>query len=177
MSKKHKNKGKKGGPRRSKNNGKFDLMGILSDKDVLIGGAAGLVGAAAVQALGGKFIKNPLILSAVGAIVPAVAVGYITKNRTSTIAAAGSGAAVGFGASVVSKISEMTAPKAAAPATVTQVKGLIGENIFEQTEGAIPMEGEDGFYYPQTQGFEDEQVEGGAEDDEDLVSGPLDEIA
>lgn len=173
MSKKHK-KGKKGGPRRSKNNGgKFDLMGILSDKDVLIGGLAGIAGAALVQTFGGKFIKNNLILSAVGAIVPAVAVGYVTKNRTSTIAAAGAGAAVGFGSTVVSKISEMAAPKA----TVPPVKGLIGENIFEQTQGApIEMEGADDYFAPVSGDTEDIfQVEG-AEDD-DLVSGDLDDIA
>ena len=170
MSRKHKSKGKKGGSRRSNNNGKFDLMGILSDKDVIIGGVAGIAGAAIVQTFGGKLIKNNLILSAIGSALPAVAVGYITKNRTSTIAAAGAGAAVGFGSTVVSKISGL----ASSPSTVPPVKGLIGENIFEQTQGAIPMEGSDGYYAPQVTGDE-YQVEGA--DDEDLISGPLDEIA
>lgn len=173
MSRKHK-KGKKGGSRRSNNNGKFDMMSILSDKDVIIGGVAGIAGAAIVQTFGGKFIKNNLILSALGAIVPAVAVGYVTKNRTSTIAAAGAGAATGFGATVASKIGSMISAPAS---TVPQTKGLIGENIFEQTQGApeIPMDGADGYYVPQVTGEEDYQVEGA--DDEDLISGPLDEIA
>lgn len=172
MSRKHK-KGKKGGSRRSKNNGKFDMMSILSDKDVIIGGVAGIAGAAIVQTFGRKLIKNNLILSAIGSVLPAVAVGYITENRTSTIAAAGAGAAVGFGSTVVSKISGL----ASSPSTVPQTKGLIGENIFEQTQGApeITMDGADGYYVPQVTGEEDYQVEGA--DDEDLISGPLDEIA
>ena len=195
MSKK-KGKSKKGGsPRKNNGGGKFDLMGTLMDKDVLMGAAIGLGLGGVIEAIGKSYIKNDMIRSGVESVAPALVAGFLLKNKNATIAAAGAGAAVGFGAQVIKMITDVTEKKPAAEAN-TGVKGLpYGEDIYGQIQGDIAyVRGANGTFYPvqqpaaQVNGNDDLEPVNGEElepvtgelsgqDDDMSVSGELDSLS
>ncbi|HEY1406164.1 MAG TPA: hypothetical protein VF857_06105 [Spirochaetota bacterium] len=137
---KGKKKGKSGGHRSHKGGSKKgtgkDFLGIVTDENVLIGAITGIGVAMVTDGFLSQIVPNIHARNAIKAVVPALAVNTLLKNQTATTVAAGVGVTLGLGAYLESMVKKSVPQAKGMPNQFAQTAGMIGEDVFVQTQGA-----------------------------------------
>lgn len=144
MSKRRKgNKGRTGGTAKKRRfnrpgGGSKDVIGLVTNENVILGAVVGVGSALLIDAIGSKFVPNIHARNALKAVVPAVGAHMFLKNPMVTTTAAATGLALAAGAYMETFLKSNVPAVKGAPNTFAQTAGMIGEEVYREDARSLP---------------------------------------